>query len=1007
MNKSIFTRLLCGFLTVVLFAGVFTTAIFAAETDATVSTETEETVEESTSSLEEIREILDTLSYSEYFASLEDATKATQSFKVNLAEAYVESKGMDTEEEDGDVVIRTEEETDIEFGKAVESIFLPEKGTATFKITVPESGLYAVDIEYYSYLAKATSIERMLYIDGKIPFSEARYLEMPKTWIDVLEENGEFKLDLAGNDVRPPKQQVPSWNVYTLRDSSGFVVNPLQIYLTKGEHTISLEAVREPVVLSTVSFYPYEDLPTYEEVAKDYKDKGYKDVSAEANLRIEAEKVDFVSEQTIYPLNDRSSPITTPQDPSKTKLNTLGSDKWKTSGQWIKYNITPTETGLYEISMRYKQSELEGMYVSRRIYINGEIPFEEASYLEFMYNDSWQQGVLSSKDGTPYKFYFEAGKEYEIKFEVVLGSMSDVLNRVNKVLTLMNESYLKILMITGSSPDQYRDYNFSRLVPEAIANLEFCEKELRAVGELLEKITGQTGSHVATLNKIVVLLERMTEDEDEVAKNLVNLKTYIGTLGTWLLDSRSQPLELDYFVLQAPGNALPKANSNFFETLWFELKAFVLSFTTDYSTMGATVEVDTDSKVEVWTTIGREKSKIMRQLVDSDFMQNNNIAVEIKLVSGGILQSTLANIGPDIAFLGSADCVNYAIRDAVLPLNEFDGFDEVIKRFPDAAVNTLTLVNNEGVEETYGLPNTMTFLMMFYRMDILANLGLEVPKTWDDLKNIIPVLQNNNMTIGFPSKTAGTKLFLYQMGGELYADEGKRINLASNTALSAFTELTDLFQSYRFPLTYEAANRFRTGEMPILISDYISLYNQLTVFAPEIDGLWEFIELPGFVDKEGNINNVSVVTVEGVCMMKGAEDNPEESWKFLEWFTRGDVQANYSNELVAVVGPSSKNATANTEALGELPWSSREYENLMEQFNKTVGITEYPGGYIITRYVDFAFMDVYNDGANATEAMLDYVTEINKEITRKRKEFGFDYIEITYSNSADYIEAED
>ncbi len=994
MNKSIFTRLLCGFLTVIMFVGCMSTSIFAAEVP---SAETEENAEETTTSLEEIRELLDTLSYNEYIASLEDAKKATKSFEVVLADAFIKSKG--TSKENGEVVIKTEKETETDYGKAVKSVFLPEKGTAIFKIDVPEDGLYAIDIMYYSVEAKATSIERMFYIDGKVPFSEARYLEMPKTWIDVLEEDGKFNTDLSDNDIRPPKAQKPMWNTYTLHDSTGFVVNPMQVYLTKGEHEISFEAVREPVVFSTMKFYPYEELPTYEEVKAEYDKNGYKNVSSDANLRIEAEFVDYVSDQTIYPLNDRSSPITTPQDPSKTRLNTIGSDKWKTSGQWVKYNIKPTETGLYEIAMRYKQSELEGMYVSRRIYINGEIPFEEASYLEFMYNDSWQNGVLSSKDGTPYKFYFEEGKEYEIMFEVVLGSMSEVLNRVNNVLTLMNESYLKILMITGSSPDEYRDYNFGRLIPEAITNLAFSAKELKAVAKQLEEITGQTGSHVATLNKIIVLLERMTSDEDEVAKNLVNLKTYIGTLGTWLLDSRAQPLEIDYFVLQAEGTELPKANSTFFESLWFELKAFVLSFFTDYSTMGATVEIESDKKVEVWTTIGREKSKIMRQLVDSDFMQNNNIAVEIKLVSGGILQSTLAGIGPDIAFLGSADAVNYAIRDAVLPLNDFENFDEVIGRFAPAAVDTLSLYG-----ETYGLPNTMTFLMMFYRMDILADLGVEVPKTWDDLKNIIPVLQNNNMTIGFPSKTAGTKLFLYQMGGELFADEGKRINLASNVALSAFTELTDLFQSYRFPLTYEAANRFRTGEMPILIADYISLYNQLTVFAPEIDGLWEFIKLPGFVDENGEINYSSVVTVEGACMMKGAEDNKEESWKFLEWFTKGDVQANYSNELVAVVGPSSKNATANTEALKELPWSSREYENLMEQFNSTVGITEYPGSYIITRYVDFAFMDVYNKGANATEAMLDYVTEINKEITRKRKEFDFDYIEITYENSADYIE---
>ncbi len=991
MNKSIFKRLLCGFLSVLVLAGTFGSVASATENT------TEDTKGETTSSLEQIREILDTVSYVDYLAMLDDAKRAKESFTVNFGDAYVEAKGEDA----GDVSKKlSAKETKEKYGKEVASVYLPETGTATFKINVPSDGLYCVDFEYYSVMAKATSIERMLYIDGKIPFSEARYLTMTKTWKDELTDGG-FKQDLTGNDIRPSKVQVPAWNTYTMSDSTGFVVTPIQVYLTKGEHTISLEAVREPVVISDVKFYPYQDLPKYEDVLAGYEKKGYEPVSSEAIIEVQGEMADFVSDQTIYPLNDRTSPITNPQDPSKTRLNTIGSDKWETAGQWIKYNITPTETGLYELAMRFKQSTLEGMYVSRRIYINGKIPFEEANYLEFSYSDAWQNGVLSNKDGEAYQFYFEAGKTYEIKFEVVLGSMSEVLSRVDNCLTLMNESYLKIMMITGSSPDAYRDYNFGRLVPGAINNLIFCARELTAVGEYLEQITGQTGSHVATLNKIVVLLERMTSDEDEVAKNLENLKTYIGTLGTWLLDSRAQPLEIDYIQFQPAGTALPKANSNFFETLWFELKAFILSFFTDYSTLGATVEVDSNAKVDVWTTIGREKSKILRQLVDSDFIQKTGIAVEIKLVSGGILQSTLAGIGPDVAFLGSSDCVNYAIRDAVLPLSDLEGFDDVIKRFPKAAVDTLSLYG-----ETYGLPNTMTFLMMFYRMDILADLGVEVPKTWDELKEIIPVLQNNNMTIGFPSKTAGTKLFLYQMGGEMYADDGKRINLSSNVALSAFTELTDLFQSYRFPLTYDFANRFRTGEMPIGIVDYITYYNQLTVFAPEIDGLWEFTEVPGFKDEKGNINNVSVVTVESVSLMKGAEDNVENSWKFLEWYTRADVQANYSNELVAVVGQSSKNATANIEALKELPWSSREYKNLMEQFDNTVGITEYPGGYIITRYIDFAFMDVYNDGENATEAMLNYVTEINKEITRKRKEFDFEYIEITYSNSADFIEGQ-
>jgi len=90
-----------------------------------------------------------------------------------------------------------------------------------------------------------------------------------------------------------------------------------------------------------------------------------------------------------------------------------------------------------------------------------------------------------------------------------------------------------------------------------------------------------------------------------------------------------------------------------------------------------------------------------------------------------------------------------------------------------------------------------------------------------------------------------------------------------------------------------------------------------------------------------------------------------------------------------------------------MPWTSREYSNLMLQFENTVGVPEYPGSYIIDRYVSFAFLDVYNDGADAVESLLDIVTDINKEITRKRKEFHYDYLEFDYSTSAQYIESAD
>jgi ABC-type glycerol-3-phosphate transport system substrate-binding protein len=129
-------------------------------------------------------------------------------------------------------------------------------------------------------------------------------------------------------------------------------------------------------------------------------------------------------------------------------------------------------------------------------------------------------------------------------------------------------------------------------------------------------------------------------------------------------------------------------------------------------------------------------------------------------------------------------------------------------------------------------------------------------------------------------------------------------------------------------------------------------------------------------------------------MMKGAEDNKEEAWKFMEWFTQGDVQANYSNELVAILGPAAKNATANMAALEELPWTSHEYEQLMKQMDHTAAIVAYPGSYILARYTNFAFLDAYNNHADPVDSLLSYINTINKEITRKRTEFDLETLEI-------------
>ena len=845
-----------------------------------------------------------------------------------------------------------------------------------------------------------------------------------------------FANDIDGNESKPGKIMVNEICTYVATDSSGYHVEALQFYFPAGRNTIQLQAQREAMVLLEVEIFPYDyeaDEFSYDEYIEYWKNNGAKDV-ADFYLKLQAEYPTATSETTVYPFSDRTSSINEPQSPYIQYLNALGGDggeKWQNVGQWARYTVNVEESGFYEIVLRYRQSVNEGAFSSRVIRVatqsminNGEdsiVPFKEASYLRFNFDDSWQTSVINSakkdKNGEiiTYKVYLEKGTNY-IELEAGLGDMASILLDVTESLNTITDIYVKILMITGADPDKYRDYGFYNVIPTEMNELLVQANKLYKLADALQAEVGSGGSYTATLRTVAQLLERMGESDSKVAANLSNLKENLGSIGTWIQNCAKQPLELDYIIVRAPGSGeLPKANANFFQAMWFEICQFFKSFTSDYSQLGATVVSDPKNKIEVWTTLGRDQAQVLRSLINSDFAKNYTEAnVDLKLVAGGaLLPSVLAGVGPDVSHgHGAGDVINWAIRSAVQPLDDMEGFDELYDWFAPASWIPLTLYdlrieNGKEVrsESVYGLPEGLDFLMMFYRADVLNELGLTVPKTWEEMRTVMDTLSENNMQVALPSYLGGLDLFLYQMGGTRYADDGRRINFDSDKALEAFSYLTALFTDFGQPLTYDFANRFRTGEIPIGIVGY-STYTHLSIFATEIQGLWEFVPLPAWTtyNEDGTISeNNSAVGGTSAIIMLADEDRPEHltnfAWKFMKWYVSETTQADYANELTALFGSEYKYTTANKEALASLSWTTNEYNNLMGQFNNLVGIEEYPGGYIIGRYVTFAFNEVYNDGADAEESLLKYIYDINVELTRKRQEFGMAYFEVSFDTN--------
>lgn len=144
--------------------------------------------------------------------------------------------------------------------------------------------------------------------------------------------------------------------------------------------------------------------------------------------------------------------------------------------------------------------------------------------------------------------------------------------------------------------------------------------------------------------------------------------------------------------------------------------------------------------------------------------------------------------------------------------------------------------------------------------------------------------------------------------------------------------------------------------------------------------------LPGVVDSEGNIHNTAATTVTGSVIMKNS-DNIDDAWTFLKWWSQGSVQSEYARELETALGTAARLATANLEAMETLQWSSDIKAALREQRKSLKGVEQIAGSYYTSRYYDFAFRDVVENGGNTRESLLDSCEDITGEIVEKRREF--------------------
>ena len=886
------------------------------------------------------------------------------------------------------------------------SILTSEDSLTEFEVNIPETGMYNMSLEYFPTAGKNSDIERAIFIDGELPFKEMSLVTFSRVWTAKGERltgaNGttvySWEKDNQGNDVKPGMLEAPEWQTRYVYDSDGYITTPLAVYLTAGTHTVTLVSIKEPVIIGSIIFDNAKTASSYAEVKAAYDAAGAKDTSGKQIL-IEAENLTKASSQMLYPQQDQSSPEVVPAS-SKTLLNnTVGGNSWRLVGQWLEWQFDVPDTGYYEITMHDKQNFSRGVAVSRRISIDGAVPFSELDNYEFGYSQNWKIETLSDESGEPFRFYLEAGS-HTIRMEVVLGDFSTIVGMVEDAVQRLNDIYRRVIKITGVSPDRYRDYQIESSLPELTGDLIATRDILNAAIERLDIVAGKNSDKKTVLLTMRDQLDDLIKDNDDFVKVISSYKVNVRACGNWITQVISQPLALDSFSIHSADTKSGISKSNFFTRAGHEISRLFYSFVIDYNQIGSVAE-DKDAKViTLWIGSGRDQANVIKSLIDETFTNKNGISVNVQLVDmSTLLKATLVGEGPDVAIqvantngiagavlnTGNDTPVNYGIRHAVLDLTRFPDWQEVLTRFPDAAYEQF--MYNGAL---YALPETITFPVMFYRKDILKEIGLELPTTWDDVKVAMSVLSKNQMEFGMLPNEQLFASILYQHGGKYYTEDSKASALDSDIAVNAFKVFCNYYTDYKIDRSTSVEERFRTGECPIIIADYTD-YNNFAVSAPDIAGLWSFTRIPGMVQEDGSVDH-SVACTGLASMIMADTDYPEESWAFIKWWSSAETQTAYGREMESLMGSAARVPTANYEAFTNMSWPVSDFRALQESMQCVRGIPQVPGGYYSWRNVNNAFYTVVTetDTASPREELMDKVIYINAEIDYKRAELGLD-----------------
>lgn len=879
-----------------------------------------------------------------------------------------------------------------------ENVTLSEANKSVeYTFNVATAGSYPIALKYLPSAKYDNDLIVDIQIDGKNQFRESKSLYLPRQWSIKINESGyPFDKDIMGDDVKPDQSQTNQYIISYFEDIQGLYELPYLFYLSAGTHKVKISLTDFEMNLDSV-IIGKKSAESYKDYISKYDTADAKNGKAAYQP---AELTAFTSSSSLYPTYDKLDAATLDANsnmnsPTNVLLNTVGGSNWDTQGDSISWIANVETEGLYRIVFRGRQNINSGLISYRKLSINGETPFKEAESLKFEYSQKWKIYTFADEDGSEYLFHIKPGDV--ITLTCTTGNTAEVLRTIQNTSSDLTALYREIIAITSSNPDIYQDYALDEKIENLSERLASARDSLINTENMLNETLQKEGSLASQIKTVYKVIDKFSKKTYELVDSLSSFKTSLETLGSLVVSLSEQPLELDYMGFLPADEELPKAGVGFFKSCSFMLKQFANSFVSDYKATDSEA-----TELKVWVATGRDQAQVLSRLIQSDFTTKTGINIKLTLLSGSttdaaqtLIKASLAGKGPDVAFMmPQENPVELAARGALVDLSKYIT-DDLKDDFHSSAWTPFEYDN--GI---YALPESQQFCMLFYRTDIFEQLGIKVPETWEELYEVMEVIQSNNLEVGIGEidstnmgVSAGLTIFtsmLQQKGGGYYNEGLTETQFDTEIAYECFTEWSKLYTDYGLDRQFDFYSRFRTGEMPLSIQA-IMAYAQLQEAAPEIRGLWKMALMPGTKDENGNINHSVTSSSTGCIMFKAAEKRgvADEAFRFMNWWVSSDIQERYGNDLEISLGVAGRYYTANLEALDKSNWTTSELRLIKEQMQYLENQPVIPGSYALKRDLTSALREVIAGTNRPRRALSIYNADINEEIQRKRKEFGF------------------